>query len=424
MPAVPTVPPLLADDLTVLTQLVAGSTDVQIAQTLLEAALRLTGAAAGAIQSRAGDGFTSPWTTEGIARTDAERLNRVLEGYASAVVVQVLGPEHPVLLSLPARQRPHGLLRAVSRNCDEVRLTVLLLGRDGAPPFTPEHATVLEVLVSVASVAISNVAQRDSRRRFEQWMYAVETTASLMLGGISAKSVLESVLESAARRALSVSRADICAIATPDDDGRSMVLRVALGRHRQTLAGLSFPEQRSLSGTVARSATRLLVDDAATDHRATSAAAEVALGPTVIAPLHLRGRPVAVMFVGNTRGERPLDVDLAVEAVTVRDLDAWIRSAAGAPAPGADLDGLVAKVRGDVKGWQELPRLSEREFALLALLAEGLPNAEIGARLFLAEKTVRNSVSQLLSKLGLHNRVEAAVLMTRYAEHHRGRPAS
>lgn len=414
----------LADETILLTRLATGAGDAQIAQTLLAAALRLTGAAAGAIRCRAGDGFAGPWTTEGVTRTAAERLNRLLDGYSSTAVVQILDPGHPVLLSLTGRTRPRGLLRAVSMNCDEAQLTVLLHGPQHGTGFRPADAAVLEVLVSVASVVTSTVTQRENRRRYEQWMNAIETTASIMLGGASARSVLETVLESVAQRALTMSGADLCALATLDDSGRSMVLRVALGRHRQTLSGLSFSEQRSLSGTVARSAERLLVDDAATDHRATSVAAEVALGPTVIAPLLLRGRPVAVMFVGNTRLERPLDRELAVQAVSIRDLETWVHSAAGGPdiAPNPDLDGLVARVRGDMKSWQELPRLSQREFELLALLAEGLPNAEIGTRLFLAEKTVRNSVSQLLIKLGLHNRVEAAVLMTRYSERHRRRP--
>lgn len=417
--------PAAIGDLSVLARLVAGASDPQIAQAVLEAAVRLTQAAAGAVQVRRDDGYTGPWTTEGLPRQTAERLNRLLDGYASGGVVQKMDAAHPVLQSMPGRERPHSLLRAVSSSCEEAQLTVVLLGADDRE-FTGEHAALLEVLVSVASVAIGNGVLRESRRRFEQWMDAVESTADIMLGGVPAASVLESVLESVARRALTVSQADMCAIATPDDSGRTMILRVALGRHRQTLTGMSFPEQHSLSGAVARSAKQLHVEDAATDARATPVAAEVSLGPTVIAPLLLQGRPVGVIFVGNTRGERPLDESLAVEAVTVSDLERWVRAAAdptGATTTHPDIDGLVARIRGDVRGWQELPRLSSREFELLAHLAEGLTNAEIGARLYLAEKTVRNSVSHLLAKLGLTNRVEAAVLLTRYSERHRSRPA-
>jgi DNA-binding NarL/FixJ family response regulator len=44
------------------------------------------------------------------------------------------------------------------------------------------------------------------------------------------------------------------------------------------------------------------------------------------------------------------------------------------------------------------------------LIAEGLTNRQIGERLFLAEKTVKNYVSSLLAKLGLERRTQAAVL--------------
>jgi two-component system, NarL family, response regulator DevR len=51
--------------------------------------------------------------------------------------------------------------------------------------------------------------------------------------------------------------------------------------------------------------------------------------------------------------------------------------------------------------------------SLLDLIAEGLTNRQIGERLFLAEKTVKNYVSNLLSKLGMERRTEAAVFATK-----------
>jgi DNA-binding NarL/FixJ family response regulator len=59
-----------------------------------------------------------------------------------------------------------------------------------------------------------------------------------------------------------------------------------------------------------------------------------------------------------------------------------------------------------------LEPLTPRERDLLRLLGEGLTNREIGERLRLAEKTVRNYTSNLLSKLGLQRRTQAAVLAT------------
>jgi DNA-binding NarL/FixJ family response regulator len=53
--------------------------------------------------------------------------------------------------------------------------------------------------------------------------------------------------------------------------------------------------------------------------------------------------------------------------------------------------------------------LSPQERRILALIADGLTNRQIGADLFLAEKTVKNYVSSLLHKLGFARRTEAAV---------------
>ncbi|WP_353651326.1 response regulator transcription factor [Nakamurella sp. A5-74] len=53
--------------------------------------------------------------------------------------------------------------------------------------------------------------------------------------------------------------------------------------------------------------------------------------------------------------------------------------------------------------------LTAREKAVLALITEGLTNRQIGDRLFLAEKTIKNHVSSLLSKLGMVRRTQAAV---------------
>ena len=59
-----------------------------------------------------------------------------------------------------------------------------------------------------------------------------------------------------------------------------------------------------------------------------------------------------------------------------------------------------------------LARLSDQERTVLELIGEGLTNRQIGERMFLAEKTVKNYVSHLLAKLGLERRTQAAVLAT------------
>jgi DNA-binding NarL/FixJ family response regulator len=68
----------------------------------------------------------------------------------------------------------------------------------------------------------------------------------------------------------------------------------------------------------------------------------------------------------------------------------------------------------------ELSSLTPQERKILDLIAEGLTNRQIGERLFLAEKTVKNYVSNLLAKLGMSRRTEAAAYAARLAER-RGR---
>ncbi len=56
--------------------------------------------------------------------------------------------------------------------------------------------------------------------------------------------------------------------------------------------------------------------------------------------------------------------------------------------------------------------LTEREREILVLIGKGLTNRQIGQRLYLAEKTVKNHVSRLLAKLGVQRRIQAAVITT------------
>jgi DNA-binding NarL/FixJ family response regulator len=83
------------------------------------------------------------------------------------------------------------------------------------------------------------------------------------------------------------------------------------------------------------------------------------------------------------------------------------------PAVAGTLFGQVARVAprpGSMIG----EGLSEREREVLRLLGAGLSNAEIAARLFLSEGTIRNYVSSILAKLDVPDRTQAAILALRY----------
>ena len=73
---------------------------------------------------------------------------------------------------------------------------------------------------------------------------------------------------------------------------------------------------------------------------------------------------------------------------------------------------VIARMR-EQPAADPLSALSDQEKRVLELIAEGLTNREIAGRMFLAEKTVKNYVSSLLTKLGMQRRTQAAAFAAR-----------
>jgi DNA-binding NarL/FixJ family response regulator len=101
-----------------------------------------------------------------------------------------------------------------------------------------------------------------------------------------------------------------------------------------------------------------------------------------------------------------------LKQVTGVDLIGAVRTVA---AGGSLLDPKATSVvlerlrKGDAPTDPRYESLSPQERRILGLIADGLTNRQIGAEMFLAEKTVKNYVSSLLHKLGFARRTEAAV---------------
>ncbi|GAA1227601.1 response regulator transcription factor [Kitasatospora nipponensis] len=104
-----------------------------------------------------------------------------------------------------------------------------------------------------------------------------------------------------------------------------------------------------------------------------------------------------------------------LKQISGTDLVSAVRTVASGQSmldPGATTR-LMARLRGDTAPpASDLPQLTDREREILALIGEGLTNRQIGQRLYLAEKTVKNHISRLLAKLGVERRVQAAVIAT------------
>lgn len=96
-------------------------------------------------------------------------------------------------------------------------------------------------------------------------------------------------------------------------------------------------------------------------------------------------------------------------------VDAVTAVAAGRSLLDPDVTGKVLeRVRQSRNEDPALAALTEQERKVLAGLAEGRTNREIGLQLFLSEKTVKNYVSRILDKLGLSRRAEAAAYVAKH----------
>jgi DNA-binding NarL/FixJ family response regulator len=79
---------------------------------------------------------------------------------------------------------------------------------------------------------------------------------------------------------------------------------------------------------------------------------------------------------------------------------------------------VMARLREQTTTTDPIAALSGQEKRVLDLIAEGLTNRQIAERMYLAEKTVKNYVSSLLTKLGMHRRTQAAAFSLRHADKH------
>jgi DNA-binding NarL/FixJ family response regulator len=100
-----------------------------------------------------------------------------------------------------------------------------------------------------------------------------------------------------------------------------------------------------------------------------------------------------------------------LKGVSARELAVIVRSAVAGDvyvSPSIAAEMLVSLTRG--KAPDPLQELTDREREILALIGTGLTNREIGERIFLSEKTIKHYVTNILQKLQVRSRVEAALL--------------
>lgn len=105
-----------------------------------------------------------------------------------------------------------------------------------------------------------------------------------------------------------------------------------------------------------------------------------------------------------------------LKGVTARDLANAVRVVAGGDiyiSP-ALAGGILFELTANKQDNDPLTTLTDRERDILSLVAEGLTNREIGDRLHLAEKTIKHYMTNVLQKLHVRSRVEAALLAQKH----------
>ncbi|HEX9121860.1 MAG TPA: response regulator transcription factor [Actinomycetota bacterium] len=165
--------------------------------------------------------------------------------------------------------------------------------------------------------------------------------------------------------------------------------------------------QPRVTATAALAAGRVA---AAAGDRAAEARLEEAIATFVRLEMPIEAAKARIALARAVRENEPelarREAQLALEA----------SDAAGATRLADEAAALLRELGGRARtGPKGLGLLSKRELEVLALLGEGLSNAEIAARLYISTKTAGNHVSSVLSKLNVRSRQEAAAYAVRYS---------
>jgi len=137
-------------------------------------------------------------------------------------------------------------------------------------------------------------------------------------------------------------------------------------------------------------------------------------GPEVAREIQRRGLPTRILALSAYRYEHYIRGMLEAGAVGYllkEEAPGVIVGAIRRAAQGgmSFSPGVAEVARAILEGTGEVPRLTEREREVLALMAEGLSNKEIGARLGFSERTAAFHVGNILQKLGAASRTEAVM---------------
>jgi signal transduction histidine kinase len=295
---------------------IASDLSIQLVlQRIIELAAKLTHARYGALGVVGSDGRLLDFITTGIKPEQRQAIGPLPVGKGIlGVLIRDAKPlrlprisKDPRHVGFPPNHPPmESFLGAPVKARGKVLGNIYLTQKVGAPEFDAEDEAALLVLATHAGVAIENARLYEETRRRGQWLEAVREISSAILAGTE----IDGVLQIIARRARELVDAATATIVTPAPGGGrdSLTIKVADGAHAAQLIGLPVPTQGSVSGDVIRTGQTEVLADASRDGRTYQPMIALGnMGPMVLVPLVLRGRPFGTVTVANPVGGAAFD---------------------------------------------------------------------------------------------------------------------
>jgi signal transduction histidine kinase len=281
-----------------------------VLQRIIELAVKLTDARYGALGVVGSDGGLRDFITTGITPAKRHAIGPLPTGEGIlGVLIREAKPlrlrrisDDPRHVGFPANHPPmQSFLGAPVTARGRVFGNIYLTEKQSAKEFDAEDEAALLVLATQAGVAIENARLFEETRRRGQWLDAVREISSAILAGAESETVLQTV----ARRARELVNAATATIVTPSTSGDrdSLTIGVADGAHADELLGLAVPMEGSVSGDVIKSGLSTAITDASRDSRTYQPMIALGnMGPMVLVPLVLRGRPIGTLTVAKPVG--------------------------------------------------------------------------------------------------------------------------
>ncbi len=294
---------------------------------IIELAVALTGARYGALGVIGADGRLRDFITTGVTAEERHAIGPLPVG--EGILGVLIKDAQPLRLRRIADDPRHvgfppnhpsmsSFLGAPVKSRGRIFGDIYLTEKRGAAEFDADDQAALLVLAAQAGVAIENARLYAEAKRRTDWLDAVREINAAILAGTDTDNVLRTI----ARRARELVSAATATIVTPASGvpGSELTIKVADGAHAAELTGLPVPIEGSVSGDVIRSGHATVLADASADARTYQPMVALGnMGPMLLVPLALEGRPFGTLAVANPVGGAAFDPESVQLVATFAD---------------------------------------------------------------------------------------------------------